>query len=107
MNGHSLRVLEFDAIRERLVGHTSFSLGQELARAMEPSSSEVEVRRRQAETSEAVRLLDGSGIPLGGLHDIRPAVRAAAVQGMLDASTLLEVRDTLAAGRKLRGFLQQ
>src|SRR5690349_12465221 len=99
MNPHSLRVLEFDAIRERVVGAASFSLGQELAMAMEPSPREDEVKRLLSETTEAVRLLSSPGGPgMGGVHDIRPALRAAAVGGTLEAPTLLEVADTAAAG---------
>lgn len=108
MNPHSLRVLEFNAIRERLVGQTAFSLGQERARALVPSADEAEVRRLQDETAEAVRLLDASGfVPMGGLHDIRPWIKTAAVRGMLEPSALLEVLDTLQGGRKLRAFLLQ
>ncbi|HEU4754255.1 MAG TPA: endonuclease MutS2, partial [Armatimonadota bacterium] len=60
-----------------------------------------------AETTQAVRLLDGAGVPLGGIHDVRPAVRIAGVGGVLEPAVLLEVADTVGAGRKLRHFLLQ
>jgi DNA mismatch repair protein MutS2 len=108
MNPHTLRVLEFDAIRERVVGHASCSLGQERAAGMAPSTRVEEVGRLQAETTEAVRLLDLPGnIPFGGIHDIRPAVRAAAVEGMLEPHALLAVADTAAGARKLKAYLVQ
>jgi DNA mismatch repair protein MutS2 len=108
MNPHSLRVLEYEAIRERVVELASCALGQERARAMEPSTHEDQVRRLQMETTEAVRLLDMSGgVPLGGIHDIRPAIRAASVEGLLEPPVLLEVADTAAAGRKLKVYLLQ
>ncbi len=108
MNSHSLRVLEFEAIRQRLVGLASCSLGQERASAMEPSWREEEVLRWQRQTTEAVRLLDGpGGVPLGGIHDIRPAIRLATMSGMLEPSVLLTVADTAAGARKLKGYLLQ
>ncbi|HTE18555.1 MAG TPA: endonuclease MutS2, partial [Armatimonadota bacterium] len=108
MNAHSLRVLEYDAIRKRVVEQASCSLGQERAAEMEPSWREDVVRRRQAETAEGARLLNASGgLPLGGIHDIRPAIRAASVEGMLEPGLLLWVADTAAAGRKLKSYLLQ
>lgn len=108
MNPHALRVLEFDAIREKVVEQATNSLGQERASEMEPSWREDQVRRWQAETTDAVRLLgSGGGIPLGGIHDIRPAIRAASVEGTLEPVILLQVADTAAAGRKLKSFLLQ
>lgn len=108
MNAHSLRVLEYDAIRQRVVEQASCTLGQERAAAMEPSWRDEQVQRWQAETRDAVRLLDQpGGPPLGGIHDIRPALRAASVGGMLEPSALLLVADTAAAGRKLKAYLLQ
>ncbi|MFN3651910.1 MAG: endonuclease MutS2 [Armatimonadota bacterium] len=108
MGPHSLRVLEYGAIRERVVRLAACSLGQERAREMAPSLEEEEVRRLQVETAEAVRLLSGGGgVPLGGVHDIRPALQIAAVGGMLEPHALLQVADTLSAGRKLRAYLLQ
>lgn len=106
MNPHTLRVLEFEAIRERLVGLASCSLGQERAAEMQPSTREDEVRNWQRQTSEAVRLMEApGGIPLGGIHDIRPAVKMAGIGGMLEPGVLLTVADTAAAARKLKAHL--
>lgn len=108
MDSHSLRVLEFGAVRDRVVEQASCSLGQERARAMEPSSNEELVRQWQRETTESARLLDAPGGPsLGGVHDIRPAIRAGTVGGILEPHSLLEVADTAAAARKLKAYLLQ
>jgi DNA mismatch repair protein MutS2 len=108
MTPHSLRVLEFDAVRQRLAGLTTFSLGRELALALEPSPHLPLVRRLQEETAEATRLLDLPGaVPFGGLHDVRGAVRTAAIGGLLEPHALLEVRDTLTGARRLRAHLLQ
>lgn len=108
MDSHSLRVLEYDAIRQRVVGLCSGTLGQERATAMEPSTEEWDVRRRLAETTEAARLAALPGGPsFGGIHDIRPAIRLGAVGGVVEAHVLLMVADTVAAARKLRAYLLQ
>lgn len=108
MNDHSLRVLEFAAIRERLMALAQCSLGAERAQEHAPSIREDEVIVWQTQTSEAVRLLEGSGgPPFGGIHDIRPALQAARAAGMLDPSGLLAVADTISGTRKLKTFLVQ
>jgi DNA mismatch repair protein MutS2 len=106
MNAHSLRVLEFDAVRALLAEHAACALGRERAEALAPLTELAEVRQRQAETTEAARLLDRTGqIPLGGIRDIRASVQVASIEGMLEPSALLSVADTLAASRSLRAFL--
>jgi DNA mismatch repair protein MutS2 len=106
MNDHSLRLLEFPAVRALLAEQTSCALGRERAEALAPLREEAEIRRRQEETTEAVALLDRTGqIPLGGVRDIRPALKTAAIEGIIEPSALLAVADTLAAARRLREFL--
>jgi DNA mismatch repair protein MutS2 len=53
---HTLRVLEFDKVIDRLAHHTSFPAGQELALALTPSTDRNEVVRRQRVTAKARRL---------------------------------------------------
>src|SRR5216684_3155196 len=48
--------LEFDAVREQLARHTSFSAGRVLALDLRPTPLLEEARRRQAATAEALKL---------------------------------------------------
>src|SRR5262245_41262540 len=106
MNAHSLRVLEFDAVRRLLAEKATCTPGRARAEALEPLVDEAKIRGRQAETSEAAGLLDRTGqVPLGGIRDIRPSVKIAAIDGIVEAPALLTVADTLAAARHLRGYL--
>jgi DNA mismatch repair protein MutS2 len=106
MNDHTLRVLEFGAIRALLAEQAACALGRERAEAVAPLTDPVLIRRRQQETTQAALVLDRAGqIPLGGIRDIRPAVHLAVIEGLLEPPTLLTVGDTLAAGRQLRAFL--
>ena len=106
MDTRTLRVLEYDAIRQRLRACASFSLGQELAERIEPSSNPDEVRRLVAETTEARLLLDGGGRPpMGGITDVRPLVMNATRGGALAGRDLQDVSGVLYASRRMRGYL--
>jgi DNA mismatch repair protein MutS2 len=107
MNERVLRVLEYDKIREKVVGLASCSLGKARARELYPSSDLHEVRTWQEMTAEGVTVYRLRGlIPLGGLHDIRGAVRRAGLGGVLNAKELLDAADTIMSGRRLKKFLQ-
>lgn len=106
MDSRSLRVLEFDKIRDRLAAYASFSLGHERALALAPTDDIREAQERQAETREARTLLEEkSDVHLGGVHDLRPLVEQAARGGTLLPVDLLAVRGTLVRGRTLQRTL--
>ena len=66
MNPRTLRVLEYHKIRSMLAEYTSFSLGAERVRWLEPSASLETVERWQEETAQAVDLLNREpAVPLG------------------------------------------
>ncbi len=102
MDARTLRVLEFDKIRERLAGHTSFSLGRERALALAPTDDIRQALVWLAETREARRLLDEkSDVHLGGVHDLRPFVEQATIGSTLTPMDLLTIRSTLVRARTL------
>jgi DNA mismatch repair protein MutS2 len=102
----ALRVLGFPAVLDRLAALCVSPLGRERALALEPSPWVDEVARRQRLTTEARTLADaGAELPVRGLRDVRAAVHRAEIGGALAALELLEIRDSLAVGRGLKGFL--
>ncbi|HEX9114601.1 MAG TPA: endonuclease MutS2 [Anaerolineae bacterium] len=106
MDQRTLRILEFDKVRDRLARLASFSLGEERARALEPVDDIRLVREWQAETREAVRLLaEKSDVHLGGVHDLRPLVEQAVRGSVLVPQDLLDVRGTLQRARSLQRTL--
>jgi DNA mismatch repair protein MutS2 len=106
MDSRALRVLEYDAILEILAGHAASSLGHERALSLVPTADRREVQTSLDETSEARALLDQpGGIPLGGIHDVRPVIERAAVGALLDPRDLLAVASTFGAARRLRTIL--
>ncbi len=106
MDARTLRVLEFDKVRERLAGHTSFSLGRQRALELTPTDDIREAAVWQAETREARRLLDEkSDVHLGGVHDLRPLVEQASIGSTLVPMDLLTIRSTLVRARTLNRTL--
>ena len=105
MNERTYRVLEFEKILTRLSTYASSALGKELALKLRPSCQPDEIKTWQAETTEA-RLLSQSGekVPLGGIHDLRAALRKASLGGVLSPEELAAVGDTCRAARLLKAF---
>src|SRR5438067_2543822 len=103
MDEFAVETLEFDAVRELLARHTSFSAGRALALSLVPSPILEEAQRRQAATAEALRLPGlRPALHLGGVHDIRPLVERAEVGGSLAPDELLDVASTVRAARAWR-----
>ncbi len=108
MDQKHLHTLEFPEVLARLARHASFSAGEHLARALEPSPVLAEVQQRLAETREARYLLDSQGgLSLGGAHDVRPLVESARRGGLLSPHDLLDITSTLRAARRIQRVLER
>ncbi|MBB6218246.1 DNA mismatch repair protein MutS2 [Anaerosolibacter carboniphilus] len=108
MNTRTLRVLEYEKIRDMLLEKVESSLGRELAEKLEPSVNLENVIEWQKETSEAASVLIQRGnVSLGGVHDLSYHVRRAEIGSFLYPGQLLEVSDTLRAGRKLKTMFKE
>jgi DNA mismatch repair protein MutS2 len=106
MDEHSIRVLEFETVKEMLGERTACALGREIICELEPTASLPIAQERQKETSEARGILQEEGsIPLGGIHDIRSLVQKAVLSAVLQPSELADVAETLASGRRLKAFI--
>jgi len=105
---HALRTLEYEAIRRRLADEAACSLGIERALEMLPLTNLAQVKVLLDETSEGRLMLQvKGGIPLGGVTDIRPALRQVQVGGVLDPEQLLSIASTAGAARALKAFLSK
>src|SRR5699024_8131376 len=106
MNERSMKVLEFRKIIDQLIEKTETSLGAELASQLLPSSEIDKVQHSQDETDEAMTILRlNKAIPLGGIADIREALKRSKIGGILNENQCLNIADTIYAGRKLKGFM--
>ncbi len=99
MDPRTLRVLEFDRVREQLAALCATPLGEALARSVVPETDFARVQELQQETAEGRALLREGGLDLRGVVDFRPSVQRAARGGVLEPKALLEV---LAACRATR-----
>src|SRR5260370_8745831 len=106
MNAHALKVLEYEQVRTLLAEQISTDLGRERVAEMAPLDEEDDIRRCLEETGEARRIMDVAGsLPLGGIHDVRPTVEAAARDGLLAAPALLYLADPVSSRRPRAGLL--
>jgi DNA mismatch repair protein MutS2 len=106
MDKKHLNTLEFSKILAQLARHTTFSASHDMALALVPSPVFAEVQHRLQETREARYLLDSvGGVPLGGVHDVRPLARHAQRGAVLQPTDLLNIHDTLRAAQRVRRTL--
>jgi DNA mismatch repair protein MutS2 len=107
MDDKSLEMLEFPKIREILAGFTSFSASRELALALKPQRDFGQVSLWLRQAAEARQLLNlDRGFSIGGMLDVREKVRLAALEGMLEPASLLEIQQTLFALHEIRRYLK-
>ena len=108
MDAKGLELLEFPQIREILAGFTSFSASSALAFNLQPLSDCEQVSLLLRQSAEARHLLSlEPGFSIGGVIDVREAVKMAARGKVLEPRSLLEIQQTLTAIRQLRGSLEK
>jgi DNA mismatch repair protein MutS2 len=106
-DARSQQVLEYPALRERLVGLTAFGPSRRLAAAHEPSADPVVVERLLDETDEARGLLSSRpDVGIGGAHDIGPHIGRARRGGRLDGGELLAILETLVVAGRISDSLR-
>ncbi len=103
MDEKSFHTLEYDKVIKILAQYTSFSAGEDLARNFKPTDDIDEARTWQAETREALLLLDTrNDVTIGGARDVRQAVENALRGFTLLAEDFLDIRSTVSSARNLR-----
>jgi DNA mismatch repair protein MutS2 len=106
MDAKSIATLELAKILDRLSKFTAFSASLTLALALTPTADLREAQRRQQQTTEARRLLSVKpDLTIGGARDVRPYAQSAAIGGVLEPSEMLDVKNTLVAGRTMQRTL--
>ena len=108
MNQHALDVLEYDKIRELLVGYAASGLGIRLAQEIQPLTDLYRIEQLIAETTELKRLLSPDRyLPLGGLHDLSPILEKLDKGAeILIIEEIMHVKETLRAFRIVKGYLE-
>ncbi|UTR12875.1 endonuclease MutS2 [Evansella sp. LMS18] len=101
------RILEYDKMKEQLIKHASSSLGKQRVEELTPSFDINEIQRNQDSTFEGAKVIRLKGqAPLGGIRDIRAAVKRAAIGGMLNEMELLDISSTIYGSRRFKSFIE-
>ena len=102
----TLRVLEFNKIKEMMKPLALSDSARELIDALEPTSDLATAQLWQQETEEASVILTYVGShPMTGFEDVRPYLRLAEIGSALSMKALLEVAAFMRAGRVARSAL--
>ena len=108
MNDHTLRVLEFDKVRAMLANETAFSLGRELALALQPEREHEAVLALQGETAEMTHIDQmGLDVPLAGMRDLRPLVHAATIGQAIEPTDLQDAAGALDTAWRARRLAER
>ncbi|MBN1436775.1 MAG: hypothetical protein JW936_06850 [Sedimentisphaerales bacterium] len=103
---HTLRVLEFSAIRQILSRYAASELGQNAALQLHPSLDPHWITQRIAETTQMRNLLQQqTRLPISGLRDITTILGKCDAGTTLEPAQLLEIASTLETANNLREFL--
>ncbi len=108
MDPKFLNTLELPKILDRLAAYCAFSGGGDLARGLKPTNDRDVARRWQQETSEARKLLSvKTDVTIGGARDVRFYAANAAIGAVLMPGEILDIKNTLIAGRTLKRLLSK
>ncbi|MDC2863111.1 MULTISPECIES: endonuclease MutS2 [unclassified Bacillus (in: firmicutes)] len=103
----TLRVLEYEKVKEQLLEHVASSLGRDKVKGLVPSTDYEEVVKMQETTDEAAKVIRLKGhVPLGGIFDIRPNVKRAKIGSMLSPHELLDIASTMYGSRQMKRFIE-
>jgi DNA mismatch repair protein MutS2 len=106
MNTEIEQTLEFDKIKESIARYTMSELGRSLVNDLKPVTDIFQIERMLNINSECKKIdsIEG-GLPLTGLHDIRPILKKASVIGtILETEELLHVASTARVARNMKSF---
>ncbi|OIK10028.1 endonuclease MutS2 [Bacillus sp. MUM 116] len=108
MQERTLKVLEFNKVKEQLIEHAASSLGIEKVKKLVPSTDFSEVVKLQAETDEATAVLRLKGnVPLSGIHDIRAHIKRSVIGGVLSPHELVQTASTIFTSRQMKRFIEE
>lgn len=105
MNNKALKTLEFEKVRDMLIGKASFNLSKNLCRELMPIDDLYEVNERLKETNDAVEMIVKRGsLPIGGIKDITESLKRVAILATLSKEELIDIADFLYVSRKIATY---
>lgn len=107
MRKKTLTVLEYDKIIEQLIEQAGSEMTKKVISELMPCNDVSEIRDSQAETTEAVRLINHKGpLPVGGFYDIEESVSFARKGGTLTMAQLLRILYNMKTAERITTFLK-
>lgn len=108
MKEKTLRVLEFDKVKDKLKGYAITTGGKDLVEKLLPYKSIFEVKNKLEESNEALDILIRKGAPpFEGLYDTTEAIERAGKGGTLTPGQLLRVGGMLRCARRFREYIER
>lgn len=103
----SMRLLEFDSIRDMLLELALTEGAKALVDTLTPTDDPVEFERRQRKVTDAKRLAGLKGMPgFGGVVDIRDSVERADKGATLSPRELLDIANLAKTTRRLTDYIR-
>lgn len=103
---HTLEVLEFEKIKNRLRQHIFSGLGKTAVDYITFYKNKEDIQKALKEVSELSFLLENTDFPPLGIHDIRKELKRAKLENSyLDPEGLVKTESTLRAVRSLKSYL--
>lgn len=107
MKEKTLSILEYDKIIDQLMEQAGSELTKKAISELKPYIDVSEIRESQAETTEAVRLINYKGpLPVGGFYDIEESVSFARKGGILTMAQLLRILYNMKTAERAAAFLK-
>ena len=107
MKEKTLNILEYNKIIELLKEQAGSEMTKTTISELMPFRDVSEIRESQAETTEAVRLINYKGpLPVGGFYDIEEIISFARKGGTLSMAQLLKVLYNMRTAERIVSFLK-
>ena len=108
MKEKTLRVLEFNKVKDKLKTYAITESGKKLIDELTPYKSIYEVKNKLEESNEALDILIRKGAPpFEGLFDTREALERAGKGGVLTAGQLLRIGGMLRCSRRFKEYIER
>ena len=107
MDLKTLRVLEFNKIKNLLLEKTVSDMAKELVNDLSYTNIQKQAEFLQNETEEALTLVIKRGVPpIYGLYPLKNDVKRAELGGMLYPGNLLKIKESLRTARAFKNYLK-
>ncbi len=108
MKERTLRILEFNKVKNKLRSYAVTSGGKELIDALSPYNSIYEVENKLEETNEALDILIKKGTPpFEGLHETKEELERASKGGTLNPGQLMKIGSMLRCSRRFKEYVSR